>query len=149
MEVAEFSPLDTVDFLEEAIDSTTPMTFLSPMSSDSVRSPYSERLEKVKFFHEDKNRMALEKRERDVNKLEEKVMRGKEFQQQKAAKAQESMRAWHKKNMQSSMRRDTMASRNDGEFYEKMESRKILMGDKKARADQEREEYFGSRRQVQ
>lgn len=145
----EIENIDHVDdWTEENIDpsSTPPLSPTAQSPSDAAgRKVYSERLEKIRYFQEQKERLAFEKRQRDMKFLEEKVMRSKKMNQERAAKAAESIRQWEEKNMASTMRRRSDATKNDGELHEKMESRQQMLDEKKERENQERDEYFGAK----
>jgi hypothetical protein len=118
---------------------------MNPLAQTSV---YSERLEKVRQHQLEKERLAFQKRQRDMKYLEDKIKKGKQLQQERSAKASENMRQWEEKNMATTMKREKASNQNDGDFHKKLESQKQTFDEKKAREEEERNEYFGARAQA-
>jgi|Transcript_56144 hypothetical protein len=140
--------VETMDVSEEPLDSPLLSPSLGSALDASGRSLYSERLEKVRYFQEEKERLAFAKRQRDMKNLEDKVERSRQLQLERVAKAQESMRIWEEKSTASSMKRDKDSRRSDGDLQAKMEMKQHLLEEKKAKENEEREQYFAAQTQA-
>lgn len=120
----QIEAVDTINFSEDSLD----VTLLSPGGAStstglgsSMRLMYDSRRENAKVVHEDADRLAREKRERDTAYLEEKRRLGKAFQQNKAAQAGETVKAWEKRNAATAIERQKQAVQNNGDFERKMQ----------------------------
>jgi len=118
-------------------------TIKASSSTDSLaasRKEYAARLERVKSYHLDLEQQGLDKLQKDKEYLEEKQRLGREFQQGKANRAGDGVKAWEIRSDASRVAREKAAIQNDGDCFIKMEAAGVRLDDLESKIDRNRSE---------
>jgi len=130
--------VDTRDTQEMSYFDTGRASSANEPGKTPTRALQRQRTMQAKAHNEDLEAQALEKLARDKAFLEEKQQRGKAFQNNKAERAGEGVKAWEKKSTASKERREVLSVQNDGVCIAKMAAASQRMDNIQADNDKQR-----------